>query len=151
MDDEDELESYNDNDGELERQGRWLSSRARKQTDYQGDCQYQSAEFYKAEKQLIDKYEEVSGGIKADISPDPLPLPQEMSKQKNNLRDGLLAIIHHPCKVGNLTQTKMDMQLHSLLAYMKMRLIMVSLQTSNSFLGKCLSTLQTVPWVKFPF
>jgi len=29
-------------------------------------------------------YEEVSGGIKADISPDPLPLPQEMKKQKNN-------------------------------------------------------------------
>jgi len=27
---------------------------------------------------------EVSGGIKADISPDPLPLPREMSKQRNN-------------------------------------------------------------------
>ena len=41
-------------------------------------------EFYKAEKRLIDRYEEFSGGIKADISPDPLPLPQKMSKQKNN-------------------------------------------------------------------
>jgi hypothetical protein len=61
-----------------------LSSRAPKQTDYQGDRQYQSVEFYKAEKQLTDKYEEVSGGIKTDISPDPLSLPQEMSKQKNN-------------------------------------------------------------------
>jgi hypothetical protein len=46
--------------------------------------QYQSVEFYKAEKRLIDRYEEVSGGIKADISPDPLPLPQEMKKQKKN-------------------------------------------------------------------
>jgi hypothetical protein len=51
---------------------------------HQGDCQYQSVEFYKAKKQLIDRYEEVSGGIKAAISPDPLPLPQEMKKQKNN-------------------------------------------------------------------
>ena len=32
---------------------------------------------------MIDRYEEVSDGIKADISPDLLPLPQEMSKQKN--------------------------------------------------------------------
>jgi hypothetical protein len=45
-------------------------------------CQYQSVEFYKAKKRLIDRYEEVSGGIKADSSPDPLPLPQEMKKQK---------------------------------------------------------------------
>jgi hypothetical protein len=44
--------------------------------------QYQSVEFYKAKKRLIDRYEEVSGGIKADNSPDPLPLPQEMKKQK---------------------------------------------------------------------
>ncbi len=48
------------------------------------DRQYQSIEFYKAKKRLIDRYEEVSGGIKAKISPDPLPLPQEMKKQKNN-------------------------------------------------------------------
>ena len=48
------------------------------------DRQYQSVEFYNAEKRLIDRYEEVSGGVKADISPDPLPLPQEMKKQKNN-------------------------------------------------------------------
>jgi len=48
------------------------------------DRQYQSIGFYKAKKRLIDRYEEVSGGIKADISPDPLPLPQEMKKQKNN-------------------------------------------------------------------
>ncbi len=34
------------------------------------DCQYQSLGFYKAKKQLIDRSEEVSGGIKADISPD---------------------------------------------------------------------------------
>jgi hypothetical protein len=40
--------------------------------------------FYNAEKRLIDRYEEVSGGVKADISPDPLPLPQEIKKQKNN-------------------------------------------------------------------
>ncbi len=32
---------------------------------------------------------------------------------------------------------------------MKMRLIVVFLQTSNLFLGKCLTTLQTVPCVKF--
>ena len=83
VDDEDELESYNDND-ELERRGHQLNSRARKQTNYQGYRQYQSVEFYKAEKRLIDRYEEVSDGIKADISPDSLPLPQEMSKQKNN-------------------------------------------------------------------
>jgi hypothetical protein len=83
VDDEDELESYNDND-ELERRGHQLNSRARKQTNYQGYREYQSVEFYKAEKQLIDRYEEVSDGIKADISPDSLPLPQEMSKQKNN-------------------------------------------------------------------
>ena len=48
------------------------------------DRQYQSGGFYKAKKRLIDRYEEVSGGIKADFSPDPLPLPQEMKKQKNN-------------------------------------------------------------------
>jgi hypothetical protein len=53
---------------------------------HQGYCQYQSVEFYKTEKQLIGRYEEVSGGIKADISPDPLPLPQEMKKQKNNYK-----------------------------------------------------------------
>jgi len=51
---------------------------------HQGDRQYQSVEFYKAKKRLIDRYEKVSGGIKADISPDLLPLPQEMKKQKNN-------------------------------------------------------------------
>ncbi len=48
------------------------------------DRQYQSVGFYKADKRLIDRYEEVSGGIKADISPDPLPLPQEMKMLKNN-------------------------------------------------------------------
>jgi hypothetical protein len=42
---EDVLESYNKDEDELERQGRRLSSRARKQTDYQGDCQYQSESF----------------------------------------------------------------------------------------------------------
>jgi len=51
---------------------------------HQGGPQYQSVEFYKAKKRLIVRYEEVSGGIKADISPDPLPLPQETKKQKNN-------------------------------------------------------------------
>ena len=51
---------------------------------HQGGPQYQSVEIYKAKKRLIVRYEEVSGGIKADISPDPLPLPQEMKKQKNN-------------------------------------------------------------------
>ena len=45
----------------------------------------------------------------------------------------------------------MDVQPAAPLACMKMELIMVSLQTSNSFLDKCLSTLQTVPWVKFRF
>jgi hypothetical protein len=48
------------------------------------DRQYQSVGFYKADKRLIDRYEDVSGGIKADISPDPLPLPQEMKMLKNN-------------------------------------------------------------------
>ena len=43
----------------------------------------------------------------------------------------------------------MDVQSAAPLACMKLELIMVSLQKSNSFLGKCLSTLQTVPWVKF--
>ena len=51
---------------------------------HRDDHQYQSVGFYKAEKRLIDRYEEVSGGIKADISPDPLSLPREMAKQKNN-------------------------------------------------------------------
>ena len=51
---------------------------------YLDDHQYQSVGFYNAEKRLIDRYEEISGGIKADISPDPLHLPQEMKKQKNN-------------------------------------------------------------------
>ena len=46
------------------------------------DRQYQSVEFYNAEKRLIDRYEEVSGGVKADISPDPLSLSQEMKKAK---------------------------------------------------------------------
>ena len=67
------------------------------------------------------------------------------------MRAGLLAIIHHHCKVGNLTETKMDVQPAAPIACMKMELIMVSLQTSNLFLDKCLSTLQTVPWVKFRF
>jgi hypothetical protein len=117
------------------------------------DRQYQSVGFYKAEKQLIDRYEEVAGGIKADISPDPLPLPQEMKKKirRRITRAGLLAIIHCHCKMGNLTQAKMGMQLHSPLTCTKMRLILVSLKTSNSCLGKCLTTLQTVPWVKIRF
>jgi hypothetical protein len=37
---------------------------------------------------------EASGGIKADISPDPLPLPQEMKKQKNNYEGWFVA--HYP-------------------------------------------------------
>jgi hypothetical protein len=37
------------------------------------------------EKRLIDRYEEVSGGIKADISPDPLPLPQEITQAEEKL------------------------------------------------------------------
>ena len=82
--DEDELESCNNDDDQLKRQGHRFSNRAPKQTDYQGDHKYQSVDFYKAEKQLNDRYVEVSGGIKADISPDPLPLPREMSKQRNN-------------------------------------------------------------------
>ena len=64
---------------------------------------------------------------------------------------GLLAIIHRHCKMGNLTLTKMGMQLRLPLACTKTWLILVSLQTNNSFLGKCLTTLQTVPWVKFRF
>ena len=66
-------------------------------------------------------------------------------------RAGLLAIIHRHCKMGNLTQKKMGVQLRSPLACTKTRLIQVSLQTSNSFWGKCLTTLQTAPWVKFRF
>ena len=64
-------------------------------------------------------------------------------------RAGLLAIIHQHCKMGNLTQTKMDVHLCSPLACLNMRLIMVFLQTSNLFLGKCLTTLQTVPWIGY--
>ena len=117
------------------------------------DRQNQFVGFYKAEKRLYDRYEEVSGGIKADISPDPLPLPQEMKKKNRRriTRAGLLAIIHCHCKMGNLTLTKMDVQPASPLSCTKTWLILVSLQTSNSFLGKCLTTLQTVPWVKFHF
>ena len=63
------------------------------------DRQYQSVEFYKAEKRLIDRYEEVSGGIKADISPDPLPLPQEMKKQKNNYEGWFAG--HYPSPLQN--------------------------------------------------
>ena len=76
---DDHEEDYNDKD-ELE------SPPTPANTDclHQGYRQYQSVECYKTEKQLIDRYEEVSGGIKAAISPDPLPLPQEMKKQKNN-------------------------------------------------------------------
>ena len=44
-DNEDELESYNDDDDELERRGRWWSSRARKRTNYKGDRQYESESF----------------------------------------------------------------------------------------------------------
>jgi len=47
------------------------------------------------------------------------------------MRAGLLAIIYHRCNVGNLTQTKMDVEPASPLVCMKMRLILVSLQTSN--------------------
>ncbi len=58
-----------------------------------------------------------------------------LPKQKNSMRAGLLSIIHHHCKMGNLSQTKMDVQLRSPLACMKMLLILVSLQTSNLFLA----------------
>ena len=44
-DDKDKLESYNNDDDELERRGRWWSSRARKRTNYKGDCQYESESF----------------------------------------------------------------------------------------------------------
>ena len=82
--DKGKLESYNNDEDQLKRQGHRFSNRPPKQTDYQGDCKYQSVDCNKAKKQLIDRYVEVSGGIKADISPYPLPLPQEMSKQRNN-------------------------------------------------------------------
>jgi len=81
------------------------------------------------------------------LSPEILPIPREMSKQKNKY----VSWFTGHCKMGNLTQTKMDVQPASPLARMKIRLILVSLQTSNSFLGKCLSTLQTLPLVKFHF
>ena len=58
------------------------------------DRQCQSVGFYKAKKKLIDRYEEVSGGIKADISPDPLPLPQEMKQQNNNYKSWFAG--HYP-------------------------------------------------------
>ena len=97
-----------------------------------GDRQYQSVEFYNTEKRLIDRYEEVSGGVKADISPDPLYLFLKKSKSRGIItRAGLLAIIQRHYKMGNLTQTKMGMQLRSPLACTKTRLILVSLQTSN--------------------
>ena len=82
--DKGKLESYNNDEDQLKRQGHRFSNRPPKQTDYQGDCKYQSVDCNKAKKQLIDRYVEVSGGIKADISPYPLPLPREMSKQRNN-------------------------------------------------------------------
>ena len=115
-----------------------------------GDCQYQSVEFYKAKKRLIGRYEEVSGGVKADISPDPLSPPQEMKKQKNNYKSWFAGHYPSPLQDGESYTGKMGVQLRSLLACTKTRL-MVSLQTSNSFLGKCLTTLQTVPLVKFRF
>ena len=60
------------------------------------DRQNQFVGFYKAEKRLYDRYEEVSGGIKADISPDPLPLPQEMKKQMNNYKSWFAGHYHYP-------------------------------------------------------
>ena len=77
--DKNEEEEYNEDEDELE-----TPTAANADRLHHDDRQYQSVEFYNAEKRLIDRYEEVSGGIKADISPDPLPLPQEMKKQKNN-------------------------------------------------------------------
>ena len=115
-----------------------------------GDRQYQSVEFYKAKKRLFGRYEEVTGGIKAGISPDPLSLPQEMKKQKNNYKSWFAGHYPSPLQDGESYTGKMGVQLCSPLACTKTRL-MVSLQTSNSFLGKCLTTLQTVPLVKFQF
>jgi hypothetical protein len=68
--------------------------------DHLDDRQYQSVGFYKAENRLIDRYEEVSGGIKADISPDPLPLPQEMKKQKNNYEGWFTGHFSSPLQDG---------------------------------------------------
>jgi hypothetical protein len=50
----------------------------------QGDRQYQSTEFYKAEKQVINRFEMLSGDTKADISPDPQIFPQKISEHLNN-------------------------------------------------------------------
>ena len=63
----------------------------------------------------------------------------------------LWAIIHRHCRMGNPTQTKMNVQLRSPLACMKMQLILVSPLTSKAFFGKCLSTGQNILWVKFLF
>ena len=72
-------EEYNEDKDKLETPTAVIADRL-----HHDDRQYQSVEFYNAEKRLIDRYEEVSDGVKGDISPDPLPLPQEMKKQKNN-------------------------------------------------------------------
>ena len=114
------------------------------------DRQYQSVGFYKAENQLFDRYEDVSGGIKADISPDPLPLPQKIKKQKNNYESWFAGHYPSPLQDGK-SYTEKDGRATAFTTCMYANLILVSLQTSNLFWGKCLTTLQTAPWVKFRF
>jgi hypothetical protein len=68
--------------------------------------QYHSVGFYKAEKRLINRYEEVSGGIKADISPDPLPLSQKMKKQENNYEGWFAGHFPSPLQDGKSYKEK---------------------------------------------
>ena len=65
--DNNDEEEYNEDEDELE-----TPTAANADRLYHDDRQYQSVEFYNAEKRLIDRYEDVSDGVKADISPDPL-------------------------------------------------------------------------------
>ena len=92
--DKNDEEEYNEDEDELE-----TPTAANADRLHHDDRQYQSVEFYNAEKRLIDRYEDVSDGVKADISPDPLPLPQEMKKQKNNYESWFAG--HYPSPLQN--------------------------------------------------
>jgi hypothetical protein len=90
-------------------------------------------------------------GVKADISPDPLPLPQEMKKQKKNYENWFAGHYPSPLQDGESYTDKNGHATAFTTRVYKNAVNSGLLQTNNLFLGKCLTTLQTVPWVKFRF